>query len=237
MNKLKLNVEKTKCMCINGELNVDIFMNNEKIEQVHEIKYLGIIIDKTLNFKSNLDYVCKKIARKVYFFKKIRNNIPFSCAMNIYNTIIKPHFEYCSSILYLNNNEMMKRLQILQNKAMRSILKVDRYTSKSVLLSSLNWLNVEQKIKINVLLIIFKIKYNLYPMYLTEKLKYVKDIHNYNLRNLQNFRLDMYKNEKAKNMLLYKGLNMFNSLPNDIKGETNINRFKKKIIEFVKDNV
>lgn len=43
----------------------DIKINNEKINVETEIKFLGIIIDDKLKFKSNIDYVVKKVERKV----------------------------------------------------------------------------------------------------------------------------------------------------------------------------
>ena len=59
MNKLKLNVNKTKCMVWNGSLNENenVIVNNNKIELVEEIKYLGVIIDNKVNFKKHLDYI------------------------------------------------------------------------------------------------------------------------------------------------------------------------------------
>ena len=71
MNKMKLNIGKTKGMCLNGRLDRDIFIDDVPIEIITEIKYLGIIIDTQLNFKSNLDYICKKIGKKVYFLRAI----------------------------------------------------------------------------------------------------------------------------------------------------------------------
>lgn len=35
------------------------------IEMVYNFKYLGVIIDHKLNVKKNVDYVCKKVAKKV----------------------------------------------------------------------------------------------------------------------------------------------------------------------------
>lgn len=46
----------------------------------------------------------------------------------LYKSLISPHIEYCSTILFnLNQNEICK-IQKLQNKAMRIILKCNRYT-------------------------------------------------------------------------------------------------------------
>ena len=72
-NKLKLNVTKTKSMLIANQKTVNHFKNsslafkvqNSNLDLVSEIKYLGVIIDPNLNFKKHIDYVCKKISKKI----------------------------------------------------------------------------------------------------------------------------------------------------------------------------
>lgn len=63
INRLLLNIDKTKVMLIRGirnkatEANIKIKVQNIALEVVSEIKYLGIIIDKNLNFSAHVDYM------------------------------------------------------------------------------------------------------------------------------------------------------------------------------------
>lgn len=230
MNKLKLNVNKTKCMVFNSGCNVNLTVNGEVIEQVNEVKYLGIILDKYLKFEKHFSYVTKKISKKVGFLKRIRKNITTMCAINIYNTIIKPHFECCSTILFMGNRETIRRLQLLQNKAMRVILKCSLHTPIEWMLSCLRWMNINQRIQFNAIVFIFKMKYNLLPSYLSANLQFIQDVQPYNLRSNLNFRLRFYRNERTKNMLMYKGLKLFNELPSEIKNENVFRIFKKLLV-------
>ena len=107
--------------------NIMFKIINVIIEKVNLIKYLGFIIDKELKFNDHKEFICKKIGKKFEFFRRIRNGKSFITSINIYNTIIKPHFEFGSTILY----QQTIRLQKLQNKAMRGILKVNSLTSTS----------------------------------------------------------------------------------------------------------
>ena len=72
MSKLKVNVKKTKYMVIGSAIqtNIPIVMKDELLDKVDEIKYLGIMIDNKLNFKSHLKYVEKKVSKKVYFLNR-----------------------------------------------------------------------------------------------------------------------------------------------------------------------
>lgn len=80
MNKLKLNENKTKIMEVNASSNLIFKINDKLIEKVDRMKYLGFIIDKDLKFNTHLDYICKKIGKKISFFKRTRKpNIKYNC--------------------------------------------------------------------------------------------------------------------------------------------------------------
>lgn len=237
INKLKINVNKTKCMVMSSECCVNLKVNGEDIEQVHEIKYLGVKLDSRLNFKSHIAYVTSKISKKIGFLKRVRKNITVTCAVNIYNTIIKPHFEFCSTILFMGNNEDINRLQILQNKAMRTILKSSFYTPIRFMLSCLKWLNVKQRVILNVLTFVYKMKYKMVPEYLTSNLVYTQDAQPYDLRSNSDFRLQLYRDTRTQNMLQYRGLKLFNELPREIKNETVFIRFRKLLISHIRATV
>lgn len=237
MNKLKLNVGKTKCMVMNCEFNVNLKINGEDIQQVREIKYLGVKLDSELNFKGHMDYITKKISKKIGFLRRIRKNITTMCAINIYNTIIKPHFEFCSTILYMGNIESIRRLQILQNKAMRSILNCGYYTSIEWMLSCLRWMSINQRIVYNAILFVFKMKHKMVPEYLSSNLQYIQDVQPYSLRSNSDFHLQFYRDSRTQNMLMYKGLKQFNDLPSVIKNENVFRVFKKLLIDHIKSHI
>jgi len=66
VNKLLLNINKTKFMILKNKRKVTNriinILNSQKfkIEQVKEIKYLGVIIDENLYFKKYAEYIIKK---------------------------------------------------------------------------------------------------------------------------------------------------------------------------------
>lgn len=69
VNKLKLNIDKTKWMVINKKelknTHANIQIGKEKIERVQQIKYLGIILDEKLTLHKQIEEIIKKVAIKV----------------------------------------------------------------------------------------------------------------------------------------------------------------------------
>ena len=150
--------------------NIDIRINEDKIELVNEIKYLGVVIDNKLNFEANVNYICKKVGKKVGVLARLRNQLNCQQKISIYKTIIEPHFTYCSTILFLSKQSDLDRLQIMQNKCMRNILKLNRFSHQEDMLRILHFLSVQQLIKFNTLFFIYKITKGIAPQYLTERI-------------------------------------------------------------------
>ena len=68
IKKIILNPTKSEYMIIDHlrkrkkeESQPQLFINREKIEQVDETKYLGVIIDDTFGWKNCMDFVMKKV--------------------------------------------------------------------------------------------------------------------------------------------------------------------------------
>lgn len=91
------------------------------------------------------------------------------------------------------NEEQMKKLQNIQNRAMRIILRPNKYTNIKLMLDTLRWQSVRQRITFNTIIMIHKINNNTMPQYLKENLKLVNETSKYNTRNKDNFRLPMYR--------------------------------------------
>lgn len=239
INSLKSNSSKSKCMLIknvrsNINQNLNINMSGERLEQVVEMKYLGVIVDNKLNFKAHAQYICKKVAKKINFLSRISNDISMFARITIYKSIISPHFEYCGSILYFLNQTNMQVLQKLQNRAMRVILKCNRYTPIQNMLQTLQFMSVKQRICYNTLIFIFKIREGLLPKYLQDRITYISERHDHSTRQQNDFYIHFRQKSFAQNYLFFKGLIMFNALPNKVKQIKNLNSFKREISTYVK---
>lgn len=237
-NKMMLNINKTKAMIITKKnknvFHPDVTIDGNSIEIVDSFKYLGFIIDHNLNWKENTEFVVKKVTKKINFLNRIKRKLPFNLRVSLYHSIIAPHFEYCSSVLFLINISDMKVLQRLQNRAMRVILNCDKYTRINDMLQTLQWHSVKQRIHFNTLLFIFKLKFNMLPQYLVRNLHLVGSLHRFNTRSSKNYSLSKMTKCNTQNSLFYKGIKLYNEMNDDIKNETNIYRFKSKLSDYCK---
>ncbi len=124
-NKLTLNVKKTKLM-IFGTKNklrdipqdqVDLILNNEKIELVRTFKYLGVQLDNMLTFEPHIDYIYRKSCQKLGAIKKCHNVITTKLANMLYKSLILPLLDYCDIAYTHANQKSINKLQLVQTMA------------------------------------------------------------------------------------------------------------------------
>ena len=98
----------------------------------------------------------------------IRNNerISKETAIQIYNALIMPHFDYCSPVWDCLSGYLSDKLQKLQNRAARIITKSPFDTSSDHLLSTLDWERLFLWRKKQKALMMFKSMNGLVPEYL-----------------------------------------------------------------------
>ena len=82
-------------------------------------------------------------------------------------------------MLHSVNESLKNDLQIAPNKCMRTILKCDHYTPIQLMLNVLHILLVKNIIYIQTMAFIYKIVNNMFPSYLCDLIKFVKDIHSF----------------------------------------------------------
>lgn len=216
-------------------VNCDIRIKNDRIDNVDVIKYLGVMIDKHLNFREHVNYIIKKIAKKVNFLFRIGDTVSALTRSIIYKSIIAPHFDYCSTI-FLNIGETeISLLQKAQNRAMRTIIKCSKFTPINQMLNALHFFNVRQRIVLNTLIFVHKIRLEISPSYLAESVKIVGYTHEYNTQQRNNIHITKRNLTRSQQTLKYNGFKIYNELPNSIKLIDNVSTFRRRVSKFVKE--
>ena len=147
--------------------------------------------------------------------------------ITIYKSIISPNFWYCPTILYFGTKNNINKLQLLQNKCLRTMLKCNRYTPIRTMLECLHFLDVNEYLYLQTMSFIYKLYHRELPDYLNFTI--VNEIHEHYTRNNDRIYIPKVNKENTKNSLYFGGLEEFNSLPCDIKNTTSLRLFKIKL--------
>ena len=104
-NKLTLNLTKTEFILVGSRQKLSklsetpsFMINDHSVMQVSTAKSLGVHIDQNLSWECHMQSICKKIASALGAIKRIRHVIPFNVLINVYDSLIQPHFDYCNVV-------------------------------------------------------------------------------------------------------------------------------------------
>ena len=241
-NKLAINVKKSNYMLVTRKkINLNdgcrIMIGSECLQRVQVIKYLGVLLDEKMKLKENLTYVENKLYKKLALFRRLGKKLNAETKIILYKSIVAPHFDYCSSLLFALKDSNIKQLQKMQNKFMRNILKLKKDTSVSFMLNILCLLSIKQRLAYNVIKIMHSIESDQSPQYLKNFMLKTKSKNNYNLRRNSLYDVPNFKKSNSQDSLFYKGIQLFNRFKDYVNQDKNNLSFKSNCVNFVKNNI
>ena len=99
---------------------LEVYLNDQALQQTDSDKLLGVLIDNDLNFKAHIRKVHAKVSQSLALLRRIKNYLPISAKIKFYNAFIMPHLEHCCTI-WGDSTDIISLCK-LQNRAARMIL-------------------------------------------------------------------------------------------------------------------
>lgn len=239
LSKLVINASKSKAMIIANK-NVStgqhvIKINDEVLEFVHEIKYLGIVIDDKLNLNNWTDHICMSLMKKYYVLKRCSDKLNYESKLLYYKSLVLPSIDYCSSLLFSCNNSQINKIQLIQNRYLRLILRAKYETRISEMLEKLQIMSVRQRINYNAINYMHKLANGDGPEYLTSKLQRRNEIRERALRSDNEYHIINSRKTLLQESFLVKGLKLYNAILKQFDSGKNTN-FKTFVYQYVSVN-
>ena len=226
VNKLSLNSAKSKFMIFRKpqkQIKLPIVkINRIQIECVDNFNFLGVVIDKNLTWKNHLNKVSNKIVWIIGIMNKLKFTLPQNILINIYNSLIIPHINYCILLWGSENSRVSK----LQKRAVRIIRKESRLSHTDPIFKELNLLKINDIYRLQLLKCYFKYEHNLLPKYFDVfNLRLNSEIHAHNTRNQHKLRIPFVKHNFAKACVRYQLTKTVNSMPRSITDKVHTHSF------------
>ena len=123
--KLTLNIDKSQLLLFelspttNKADALNIQINSQKLEQSESVRYLGVVIDNKLNWKSHIEYINHKVNIGIGIVKQLRYYVQEETLINHYRALIKPHIDYGILAWSSANRTNLKTIERTMNKAIR----------------------------------------------------------------------------------------------------------------------
>ena len=105
----------------------NITLKGERLKLVPTYKYLGVLLDSTLSYKSHISSVLRNVQHKVSMLSKVKRYLTTDVAVQIYKSMLLPYFDYADVIFNKANATDLDKLQRLQNRCLRLCLGHNRF--------------------------------------------------------------------------------------------------------------
>jgi hypothetical protein len=226
-NQMKANPEKFQAIALGKKTHqqkLKFNFHDITIECEDEVKLLGVNLDFLLNFNSHVTSICRKASRQLNVLKRIGKHLNRLGRLTIYYSFILSNFNYCPLTWHFTNETNTKKIEKIQERALRFIYE-DHISSYEELLhkSGLPSLRV-RRIRL-IALETFKILHKKNPEYLHDLVKYKNSI--YNFRAKDSAEIPQPRTERyGKRSFRYVAANLWNSLPNSFKSTSNFSQFQ-----------
>ena len=188
-NRLSLNVVKSEYVAIASRNRLNnlssdpvVTIGNARLTRVKETKSLGVIIDENLNWGPHIKAITKKVSKGLGALRRIRDLVPKDTLNTVYQSIVQPHFEYCSPVWDTCGKVLRDSLQRLQNRAARVITRSGYEIRSSVLIHNLGWQTLQEQQRKSKIRIMHKILKGHAPDYLLKSFRKVSKVHSHDTR-------------------------------------------------------
>uniref|UniRef100_A0A674DUK9 Reverse transcriptase domain-containing protein n=1 Tax=Salmo trutta TaxID=8032 RepID=A0A674DUK9_SALTR len=139
---LKLNLGKTELLFLPGKdcpfHDLTITVDNSLVSSSQSAKNLGVTLDNTLSFSTNIKAVTRSCRFMLYNIRRVRPCLTQEAAQVLVQALVISRLDYCNSLLAGLPACAIKPLQLIQNAAARLVFNLPKFSHVPPLLRSLH---------------------------------------------------------------------------------------------------
>ena len=237
VNKLSLNIKKTKFMLFTPKKSLkveqNVFINGHIIEKVENFKFLGVIIDSHLKWNDHIHHIKKKIAKGLGIMYKAKRLLNTNTLITLYYSFMYPYYLYCIEVWGTASNESLVSLLKLQKRALRLIKSVPVRTDSDSIFKSLEILTVNNTYTFKVGMLMFKVNADKVPKCIHELFLKTHEIHSRSTRQMFKLYMPSSKLEIVRKSFRSKGVTIWNFILDNFEISCSIHSFKQKLKKYL----
>ena len=193
-NKLSLNLKKTNFMLFKPRQKkyhfpMQISVNEQRIEQVKETVFLGVVLDEHLTWKPHISQVAGKISKSIGVISRARFFLPKPCLKTLYYCLVYPYLHYCIIVWGSTYKTNLRRLVSLQKRVIRIISKSTFDSNSDPIFKELELLKLNDARQLELGKLMFSFNRSLLPSKFNNYFSLNKQVHSYATRYANDFHL------------------------------------------------
>ena len=225
-NSLAANPKKFQLMFLGTQkiVNKCVNINGNIFRSKTSIKLLGVCIDWKLNFNTHVKALCSKANSKIRALYRLRSYLDSTQKLMLYNSFIMSSFYYCPVIWMFCGKTTNDKVNSVQKRALQALYN-DFNSSYQDLLDKGSHLTIHEINKKYLLIEVYKCINKENPPFLNGIFKSKERHIGLRIKNLLSLPKTFTKTW-GLHSLAYRGSRSWNTLSDDIKGQSTLTKFK-----------
>jgi hypothetical protein len=236
-NLLKLNVSKTEYFIAHSDrLNftpASLTLDGVVFAPKPSIRILGVYFDTHLKFDTHANTIASKVTGFLSMLAARRRHLPRAVLKTIINSYVSSRLMYCISFVGTAPS-VLRRFQLLQNFAVRTIYGLNKFSHVSQLRNSLGWLTISELTKFHFGVLMWKCIHGQAPAYLSLCLNNFTPPHDHNSR-VPTLRAPLANNRHGANIFESRCVRMYNSTNDKRIWAAGLSAFRRKLAKEITD--
>ena len=225
-NQLKANPDKFHLILSEKDESISINVAGFEIENQLSAKLLGIKIDSKLTFDEHVSNLCFKASQKLHALARIRSYMSIKQSKILMKTFILSHFGYCPLVWMMHSRKLNNRINRIHERALRLVYK-DDISSFSDLLKKDNSFTIHERNIQSLAIELFKVINRISPKIMDHVFPTKKTVRYPNENPFVSLKIKTVS--WGDGNLAYFGPRIWQIIPEEIRNESNLSLFKKKI--------
>uniref|UniRef100_A0A8C6NRY6 Reverse transcriptase domain-containing protein n=1 Tax=Nothobranchius furzeri TaxID=105023 RepID=A0A8C6NRY6_NOTFU len=225
INRPSVNLNKTNFILFNDRDNKDVTikLNGMDIQRVKETKFLGVIFDEAITWKSHIGCNRGKIAKAIAVLHKVKFLLNSSGLLTLYDSLIVPYLTYCVEIWGSTCKTHTQPLFILHKRALRIINNNHYRDPSNPLFIKYKLLKFYDLVNMKISQTMYKAKTNTLPTNIQKMFE--KRVSNCFLKGTEVFKKPKFRTRMKEMTISVNGVRIWNNLSNDINESKSLNIF------------
>ena len=232
-NKLSLNVNKTSYIIFKSpKVHTNpqtLKIGTEIIEQTNTAKFLGIMIDDKLNWHKHIDYCKNKISSGLYALNISKHILSLQHLKCLYHTLVHPHITYGLFLWGSTHTNYIHKLEVLQNKSVRSVTNSKYNDSSWPIYKKLKVLPLSKLHQMETAKLMYLNQKRELPLPLLSIFTTNQNIHQHYTRHHNDPHIQTRRTQTLSHSFIHKAPESWYNIPTQIKSAKTVGSFCSKM--------
>ena len=237
-NMLKMNEAKTEYIVLgsnhtHAKLDAEVHslkVGDAVVKSTDSARNIGAIVEKHLDMEQHVNMTVSGCYFHLRNISRIRKSLTLEAAKTLMQAFVVSKLDNLNSLLHGIPDRLLRKLQLVQNQAVRVIAGLKKYDHVTDAMKDLHWLPVHYRIDYKINLLTFKCLNGLAPSYLADMIVEYKPA-----RSLRSADKKLLKTKKSRcktfgdRAFSVCAPRLWNTLPLSVREKDTLYSFKKAL--------